>query len=241
MMGDDEKKCPRCAETIKAQAYVCRYCNLNLSTWPKSAARDHASVETSPNWPKAIIVAVVVVVLGLAVFGGGREEEETAASPVTNETTPAAIEVNPPALKPHLPVEEYDAKVAIEAIAGFQDTGFPYGRRPDSFSGGEVVHHVYKNGMLDLFTLPDGGLWRVNATSGIADRCGHAFSKRETVKAFLAAVEPSAASDDAVVDKLFSAIRTGRLDDAIVGSIRFTARGDCLQALTATQQAALPN
>lgn len=237
MMNADEKKCPRCAETIKAQAYVCRFCNLNFSAWPKAAGG--APRKGGAKWPIAIIVTIVVVVMGLSLSGGNRDE--TAAAPVTNELTSSAVEAGAPALKPHLPVEEYDAMVAIEELAGFHDTGFPYGRQPDSFSGGEIVHRVYKNGMLDLFTLPDGGLWRVNATSGIADRCGHAFSKRETVKAFLASIEPSAANDNAVIDKLFSAIRTGTLDDAIVGSIRFTARGDCLQALTATQQAALPN
>lgn len=30
-MNDDEKRCPRCAEIVKKQAAVCRFCQYNFS------------------------------------------------------------------------------------------------------------------------------------------------------------------------------------------------------------------
>lgn len=147
MMNADEKKCPRCAETIKAQAYVCRFCNLNFSAWPKAAGG--APRKGGAKWPVAIIVAIVVVVMGLSLSGGNRDE--TAAAPVANEPTAAAPEARRVTIK-----ELFDAYEANEVRAQQE-----YGAQP------LIVTATVRNVDLDLtddpfVRLEDSG-YRLNA------------------------------------------------------------------------------
>lgn len=140
---------------------------------------------------------------------------------------------------PRLPLRVSEAFSVLEDVAQLKTEGFPPARTDDSLSGGEALRQSYKNGMLDIYTMPDGEIWRINVTSGIGDRCGKQFSNKSIVQKVVSTIAPDA--DPSVAEKLFAALKSESMDEAFAGSIRFTASGGCLQRLGVTQQGALPD
>jgi Mce-associated membrane protein len=77
-MRSDERACPFCAETIKAAAIKCRYCQSEIPRSAEQEAEEPSEPEATPEaasrrglfgsaWLAALLTAVVV---GLAVFTG---------------------------------------------------------------------------------------------------------------------------------------------------------------------------
>ena len=138
-----------------------------------------------------------------------------------------------------LPGSEYALTKPLTELARIKYDGLPLDRRPDGFTGGEAVHGRYENGMFDFFTMPDGGLWKVRVTSGIADRCGSALTTAKEVADVIKLVVPSV-DPAAIAPKLADAIRDNRNEQVLVGSLRFSGSGDCRHTITVTEMDALP-
>lgn len=138
-----------------------------------------------------------------------------------------------------LPGSEYDLRKPLLDLAHLEDDGLPFERREDGFTGGEAVSGQYEKGILNFFTMPDGGLWKVQLRSGYGVKCGTALSSPDAVEGFVRLVAPSVDAA-AIAPQLLAALRNKAIEQVHVGSLRFTAAGNCVQSLDVTELDALP-
>lgn len=138
-----------------------------------------------------------------------------------------------------LPGSENDLRKPLQELSGLDDDGLPLHTDGDSFTGGEHFSSITAKGSVHFYTMPDGGLWKVRVTSGWGDRCGTALSSKETIEHFIGAVTPAVAAQP-VANQLAAAMRNKEVGQVRVGSLRYTASGNCIQLLDVTELDALP-
>lgn len=63
MIEADEKTCPRCAETVKAAAQVCRFCGFDFASAPRIVA-DESDLLSNFNPSGAQVLKMLAVVIG---------------------------------------------------------------------------------------------------------------------------------------------------------------------------------
>lgn len=91
-MNADEKTCSRCAEIIKRDAVICRYCGSEFSAFEIAADRRKAA---NISWNRALGFVGVVALILLAI----KCSPETSKAPVAAETTkPAPLAAPAPVL-----------------------------------------------------------------------------------------------------------------------------------------------
>ncbi|MFN4095548.1 MAG: Ltp family lipoprotein [Sphingomonas sp.] len=79
-MEADEKKCPQCAETVKAEAKVCRFCGHSFENNASSSPGGSPLPDKGKAWGKGCLIALgILVALGIvgSLVGPG---EQTAPS-----------------------------------------------------------------------------------------------------------------------------------------------------------------
>ncbi|MFC1678244.1 hypothetical protein ACFLZ9_00725 [Patescibacteria group bacterium] len=68
-MIDATKKCPYCAEEIKAEAVVCRFCNRDLTDI--NLSKRVVVERTAKKFKKHVVIAIVLLLLGVYLFISG--------------------------------------------------------------------------------------------------------------------------------------------------------------------------
>src|SRR5262245_36133081 len=68
-MGDDSKTCPECAETVKADAAICRFCKYDFVTG-KGARQQAAAAQPRPSGGLNPLLILLIVGVGV-VFAIG--------------------------------------------------------------------------------------------------------------------------------------------------------------------------
>ena len=101
-MAEDEKTCPKCAESIKAAAVVCRFCGHNFTNGNVVGARlvPPARPKPSTGMRDLAIAALIVVGIGAAAIVGQKPAEtstpmalvgNSAAAPAATAVTAIAL------------------------------------------------------------------------------------------------------------------------------------------------------
>lgn len=88
LLGNGEKKCPACAEAIKAEAQVCKYCGHAFSEDEVAAAVSEA--KSNKRYAAAGCLIFVAILAGLIGWLGSGTSEQPGSSAV--EDRPARIE-----------------------------------------------------------------------------------------------------------------------------------------------------
>lgn len=92
-MGNDTKKCPYCAEIIKAEAIVCRFCGRDLVEQKPSSAAAPGGTAVSQKKKRSgcvwLLVVIALLVLWLLIRGGSTPS----SSPSSSYSTPTTYKV----------------------------------------------------------------------------------------------------------------------------------------------------
>jgi len=109
-MNEDEKTCPKCAETVKAAAVICRYCGHDFATEQTATISATAVPPTALSRPAKFILGVLGLVAFLGALGAiaGNDSHPKSSS----EVAAAAMDASPAAA----------ANVEMPAEAALGDT-----------------------------------------------------------------------------------------------------------------------
>lgn len=128
-----EKTCPQCAETVKAEAKICRFCSYNFETDTPAGTYVGAVPPQKKRVGKGclVILGIIVVLIIIGAIAGGDQKttassaseqkaEAAPARPVTAKELAQAYDSNEAAAK-----KEYgDQRLAVSGVVAGVDLDF---------------------------------------------------------------------------------------------------------------------
>lgn len=103
-MAVSEVKCPRCAESVKADAKVCKHCGHEFTTDELAANKKHGS--RAKQGAIGCLATILIFAIGAAIFGGSSGSDNQSAAVDNAAAEPAA---------PPMPVTARELAAAYEA------------------------------------------------------------------------------------------------------------------------------
>lgn len=97
-MNDDEKVCPRCAETVKTAALVCKHCGHEFAASPEQPKPLKITIERKAVNKRGCLVAFLVLaglVIGIGIFGSQHNSPDSAPQPNSQPTQASANKREP--------------------------------------------------------------------------------------------------------------------------------------------------
>lgn len=223
-MTEDERKCPRCAEIIKKDAVICRFCGLgkpepadppvNIIAGPK-----HNSFQSCMGC-LGVVVLGIFVVISLPSF--------SASTPEPDAATPSAAASHPVLIEAGLDIVPTIAAIGAPwngaPISDNSDGAYPITRR----------NVFYDRGSVTVDRAEDGGIYVVRAVSGIAEKCGPPAPVAYALAALVRDMRLPT-PNEAEVSLLLKAWQSKDGDTEVqIRGARIHAVGGCLPAVTVT-------
>lgn len=149
--------------------------------------------------------------------------------------------VDPANERPAFNLDEVDAEDLLDEVrsnGSFAGAPTFKSSRFDSFSGGHAISRSYRRGSVDIYTRPDGKVWRTALGLGWGDDC-YKGRPEPIIRAFVDAFAPDVPESDRVsaAAMLTRTAINDQLEKMTIGKIRFSGGGgECVDRLMATAE-----
>lgn len=134
------------------------------------------------------------------------------------------------------PSFDLDESSALRAI---KDLGAPWSvapliddTKPDSLTLGSSRSVINKLGSADVYTLPDGHVWRIVLRTGFGNRCGKRGILIAALPKLLSKVAPATGVDPLLMRKLSAALAADTIEEADLAGAKVNVSGSCIAALS---------